>query len=232
MIDWHSHVLPGIDDGSRNITESIGMLKMLAEQNVDTVIATPHFYANNSSVDTFIKRRNEAYISMSDSISDSMPRIYLGAEVAYYDGISRLDGLEKLRIENSKLLLLEMPSVRWSDYTVSELMEMSSISGMRLILAHIERYMHMQKAETFGKLLECGICMQINASCFDSLWTRRKALQMLSCGAVKFIGSDCHNLSTRRPNISHAFEYMEKKLGRDFLNAFNEYGHTRFTNNN
>ena len=50
MIDWHSHVLPQMDDGSKSAEESLAMLKMQSEQGVDTVIATPHFYANDESL--------------------------------------------------------------------------------------------------------------------------------------------------------------------------------------
>ena len=53
MIDWHSHVLPALDDGSRSVDESLALLKMLSEQGVDTVIATPHFYADRESLSSF-----------------------------------------------------------------------------------------------------------------------------------------------------------------------------------
>ena len=64
MIDWHSHILPGIDDGSRDVSESLALIEKLSEQGVDTVVATPHFYADDNSVDAFLEKRNKAYEAM------------------------------------------------------------------------------------------------------------------------------------------------------------------------
>ena len=99
MIDWHSHVLPGVDDGSRDLTESLAMLSSLASQGVSFVVATPHFIANNESVDDFLERRNNASALLSEKITDGMPGVILGAEVKYYSGISHMAELEKLLFE-------------------------------------------------------------------------------------------------------------------------------------
>lgn len=61
MIDFHSHILPGIDDGSASVEESLKLLEMLAEQGVKTVVATPHFYPDRTSVSDFLRRRDAAY---------------------------------------------------------------------------------------------------------------------------------------------------------------------------
>ena len=55
MIDWHSHILPKLDDGSEDLKQSLDMLAMLAEQGVQRVVATPHFRANKESVDAFLQ---------------------------------------------------------------------------------------------------------------------------------------------------------------------------------
>ena len=60
-IDFHSHILPGIDDGSRSVEESVELLDMMAADGVDIVCATPHFYMHEISIEKFIKRRNEAW---------------------------------------------------------------------------------------------------------------------------------------------------------------------------
>jgi len=69
VIDFHAHILPHVDDGSKNIDESLLMLKSLAEQNVKLVVATPHFYANDESVDEFIERRNVSYELLKVNVS-------------------------------------------------------------------------------------------------------------------------------------------------------------------
>ena len=138
MIDWHTHILPGMDDGSRDPAESLAMLEALASQGIRTVIATPHFYANDESLATFLERRQQA-MDRLQAAGVSKPRILLGAEVRYYQGISRLEGLKELRIRGSKLLLLEMPMTKWTQSMVRELIEMAGRSSIRIVLAHVER---------------------------------------------------------------------------------------------
>ena len=227
MIDWHSHILPKMDDGSRSVSESISLLAMQAEQGVRTVIATPHFYANDETVESFLKRRKESFACLQEVLPEKMPKIVLGAEVRYYRGISRLSELKALRVEGSKILLLEMPETKWSEDVVRELIEMSSMSKVRLVLAHIERYYDLQAPAVWNRLYESGIMMQVNASFFDSFSTKRKALSWVKKGRIHFIGSDCHNLTTRKPMIGKAFATIEKKLGNEYLMALNEYGYSK-----
>lgn len=60
IIDFHSHILPGIDDGARNLETAMGMLSQVREQHVDIMVATPHFYASRDRIDTFLQRREKA----------------------------------------------------------------------------------------------------------------------------------------------------------------------------
>lgn len=77
VIDFHSHILPGIDDGSRNVETSIGMLRMCKEHGVDTMIATPHFYADSNTVERFIDSRQKAYDKvMAENMG--IPQIIMG----------------------------------------------------------------------------------------------------------------------------------------------------------
>lgn len=229
MIDWHAHILPGIDDGSKNVEESVKLLEMLSSQNIDTVIATPHFYADRQSLDDFLIKRNEAYEKLKPHILDNAPDILLGAEVAYYDGISRLEGFKKLRVENRKVLLLEMPMTKWSEYTVGEIEEISSMGNLTLVLAHVERCIKYQSMKTLERLYDCGVYMQLNASFFNRLGTRKRAVDMIMHGDAHFIGSDCHNTTTRPPQIGQAYEYLKKKLGSDGLKQFDSFGHSKLS---
>lgn len=226
MIDWHSHILPGMDDGSRDVAESISLIEMQAAQGVSTVIATPHFYANDESVESFLDRRKEAFETLNKELPEGSPEILLGAEVRYYQGISRMPGLKDLRIQGSKLLLLEMPMTRWTEYMIRELIELSGMSGIRVVLAHIERYLSLQKQDVWARAYENGILMQVNASFFLSLTSRRKAISLLQEGDIHFVGSDCHNLTSRPPQIGKAFEYLQKKLGDEYIDQMNEYGYS------
>lgn len=225
LIDWHSHILPQIDDGSRNTAESIRMLETLASQGVKTVIATPHFYANDESVVSFLERRNKAFEGLKIHLGENSPEILLGAEVKYYQGISRMESLKDLRIEGSKLLLLEMPVSTWSEYTVKELSELSCKGDINIILAHIERYIGYQKRSVFERIIEDDILMQANASFFSSLASRKKAVSLLKQGVIHFLGSDCHNMTSRPPKIDKAFNILSKKFGKDYIGQMNEYGY-------
>ncbi len=229
MIDWHSHVLPGMDDGSKDLQESTALLDMLRQQGVDTVIATPHFYPNNESAARFLQRRAEACQRLAPCLSAEMPRVLCGAEVYYYPGISRLTQLPQLCIAN-KLLLLEMPLSKWTEFTVRELIELAQCSRFILVLAHIERYLPLQSKATWNRLYEAGILMQVNASFFLRFRTRRKAITMLRQGRIHLIGSDCHNTTSRPPLIGEARNIICKKLGEAFFSQFIEQGYALLLN--
>ena len=229
MIDWHSHVLPLMDDGSKSVEETLLLLKMQAEQGAKSVIATPHFYANDESVDSFLERREKSYELIKGSLSDALPKVLLGAEVAYYSGISRMEGLSKLCIEGTKLLLLEMPFSKWTDYVINEIYELASQGSVVVILAHIERYLGLQSIKVFEDLLDYGVIMQVNASFFCRFSTKRTAIKLLRRGTVKLVGSDAHNLLTRPPRLVDAYKKIEKNLGKDFIWDMDEYGNYLLT---
>lgn len=232
MIDWHSHILPEMDDGSRDVGESVSLLEMQRKQGVDTVIATPHFYADEESVTSFLERRGEALERLKPQLPPDAPAIRLGAEVYYYAGISRLENLKALRIEGTELLLLEMPMTAWTEFMVKELAELSAKSGIVVVLAHVERYLSLQKKSLWKELARNGVQMQVNANAFSSFSRRRKAMTLMKNGLVRFVGSDCHNVATRPPNIGNAFEIIEKRFGNDFISQLNEYGSSLLVKNN
>ena len=223
MIDFHAHILPSVDDGSKSVDESLKLLEMLTAQGVESVLATSHYYADRESPQSFLERRATAYDALKPFLDSKCPEILLGAEVRFYDGISRLSELCSLRIENTKLLLLEMPFARWTEYTVKELCELSCSNELVVVLAHIERYLNMQDRGVFEYLREHGVLMQVNASFFADLLSRRKALRMLKSGLIDALGSDCHNTHVRRPRINEAINVIKRNFGDTFVDDFAEY---------
>lgn len=222
MIDFHSHILPGVDDGSASVEESLKLLALLAEQGVDTVVATPHYYPDRASASDFLRKRAQAYERLCECALDGLPRILLGAEVKYYDSISRHAELELLCAGSSKVLLLEMPFSRWSEMTVKEVEKLARSRGVTVVLAHIERYLAFQTPETWQRLFESGVLTQVNASFFIGL-KKRRALNMLAAGMINVIGSDCHNLTTRQPQIGRAAEVISKRFGSECLDYISEF---------
>lgn len=222
MIDYHSHILPGMDDGSRNVQESITLLRMLADQGVTTVVATPHFYADDESVENFLARRHVAYQSLMEVLREvepfGTPTIRCGAEVRYYAGISHMEDLGKLCTEGTKLLLIELSMTTWSEYTVRELVDMAIGGKVRPVMAHLERYMRFQKRDTLERLYDSGMLMQFNADFFVD--KKRQALAMFRKGQIHLIGSDCHDPKRRPPRIGEAYAAIAKKIGEDTCRAF------------
>lgn len=224
MIDWHCHVLPKMDDGSRSVEESLKLIEMQQAQGVETIVATPHFYANDESVEAFLQRRKASFDLLKQSLPENSPKIILGAEVRYYHGISKFKDLKALRAEGSEVLLLEMPFSKWTEYMVRELTEISLMGDVKLVLAHIERYLSLQSRELWDYILGSEIFTQVNAGFFASSLTRRRAISMLRRGEIHFLGSDCHNLTSRYPKLDKAQDVIKKKFGESFINQMNEYG--------
>lgn len=215
MVDFHCHCLPGIDDGSRSVEESIKILEMLSGQGINSVVATPHFIANNETVDDFLERRQKSYESLSEKLLDNLPCIRLGAEVEFYEGISNLTGLNKLCIEGTDIILLEMPNVKWTQGVINELYRLVSLGNIQIMLAHIERCLFLQDWEVVDYLLRNDVIMQSNASNFIGFLTKRKACKYLKDNIIHVLGSDSHNITSRPPRIKEALDVIEKKLGND-----------------
>lgn len=223
MIDFHSHILPEIDDGAQSVDESIAMLKMLKEQGVNTVALTSHYIATDESPEEFLNKRQEAFETLKAEIAqrkEQLPDLMLGAEVYYYPGILKMDNLSELTLSDTNVLLLEMPMAPWSEFNIRELIEFANFSDIQIVMAHIERYIKFQKKGTVERLLESGILMQSNASFFFSRKTKRKALKMFDKGQIHFIGSDCHNLEYRPPRISDAIDVIKDKFSTDAVDQF------------
>lgn len=232
MIDFHTHILPNIDDGSQSAEESILMLQKLKNQGCEVVAATSHFIADKDTPASFFKRRANAYEVMKSMMEESMlsfPEILLGAEVLYYPGISRLSDLSSFCLGNSKLLLLEMPMSRWNEYTIRELIEMTCSSEILVVLAHFERYIDLQNKDIWRRLADSGIMFQANASFFLNTRTGRKALKMLKSGRIHFLGSDCHNIKHRPPRIGNAISVIHDKLGSEFVEEWERFQKSFFS---
>lgn len=228
MTDFHSHILPGIDDGASNVSESLKMLAMMQEQGVRRVVATPHFYANHDHPQRFLERRQAAENALRKALPNKKPpQIYVGAEVRYFDGMSDCGLLEKLTIGQSKYLLVEMPNSVWSERHFRELLGIYQKTGITPVIAHMDRYI--SPFQTHGipdALAQLPVLVQVNATFFTNFATRRMALRLLRNDQIHLIGSDCHNLTDRKPNLSEATQIIQKKLGDDALKRIAQYEKT------
>ena len=111
-----------------------------------------------------------------------------------------------------------MPESPWSDRMYQEISDLHKNHGLTPIIAHVERYF--SPFRTYGipeKLAEMPVMVQSNANFFLRSGTRRMALNMLSKHKIHLIGSDCHNLTSRPPNLAEAVQVIEQKIGPSAL---------------
>lgn len=219
LIDFHTHILPRVDDGSHSINESLQMIRTLTDLGVNCIALTPHFYAGSDTPERFLERRNSSLVALQDAIDSqkdlSNVKLIPGAEIQYFEGITVMSELERFTLGNKGCLLVEMPMCKWATHMVNDLLELQSRGGLKIVLAHVERYLFAQKKEIIHRLLSAGIKMQVNASFFNDIMSRRRAVNLLKNGVIHVVGSDCHNMSTRAPNIGKAYNMIVKKLGAD-----------------
>lgn len=224
MIDFHSHILPGIDDGSENLETSLQMVAALKEQGADTICATSHFYATERTPQRFLFRREEAFEALKGSLPADAPKILLGAEVLYFPGIAHMEELPELCLEGTNLLLLEMPFERWTEYMIREVMDIAHSGRFTILLAHIERYYFQQPVSVWDSFLDNNILMQSNAEYFLPFLSRIRALKLLKQGRIHLLGSDCHNMSDRAPRLQEARTIIKNRTSDDYLDYIDELG--------
>jgi protein-tyrosine phosphatase len=236
-VDLHTHLLPGMDDGSRDIAESLEMLDIMRQQGVDMVAATPHYINTLETIDNFISRRRLAFEELDAASREGevktriFPRIIQGAEARFYAGMSQDEKVRELCIEGTDKLLLEMPFGIWTSAVVNETYKLTTVLGVVPIIAHVERYdIDGRNKERFVEIQEMGAIIQSNAEFFISRRTKTFALTMLERGYVDVVASDCHNIGERAPNLGDAADVIRGKLGKGMIDALNAYAGTLVPN--
>ena len=233
VTDFHCHILPGIDDGSRNLETSLQMLQMEWEQGIRRIVCTPHFYAHRDRVDDFLARRQQAFEQVQEALQKKNPADFpacqmqfrLGAEVAFFQGISRAGQLKELTIEGTKNLLLEMEFCPWDKHVIEELDDITNL-GYTIILAHLERYFGFGENKRYIKeMLDMDkVYVQINAETLLDWKSRGKPMKMFRKGQAHLLGSDSHGAHHRIPNLGPGREALAAKLGEDILEEIDERG--------
>ena len=220
LIDFHSHVLPGIDDGSKSVEMSIQMLRVEAQQGIGHVVATPHFYPQYDTPERFLKRRAAAEIALREEMQKhtGMPELSVGAEVYYFPGISDSEGISELTIDQKRCILIEMPTSSWTEAMYRELEGIYVKRGLIPIVAHIDRYIGRFHNRGILKRLEhMPVLIQANAEFFLEKNTTSMALRMLKQNQIHLLGSDCHNLSSRKPELGEVLGRIRDRLGDEAM---------------
>ena len=214
--DFHSHILPGVDDGSKTVEESLKLLRMQAQQGVAQVVATPHFYANHDTPERFLRRRAAAWEALREAMVQEagLPQVVLGAEVYYFPGISDSEVLPQLTIGQKSYMMLEMPAVPWTQNMYREIENIYAKHGITPIMAHIDRYLSpLRYRQILMQLEELPVLVQANSAFFLRPMTAPLALRMLKENRIHLLGLDCHDCIRRRPDLGEAVQKIEKHLG-------------------
>lgn len=227
MIDFHSHLLPEIDDGSKSIEETIKMLAQEYEQGVCQIVATPHFYASRNSVEHFLKQRGKSLERVRAAMEGKewIPVIYPGAEIYYFPEMGKAEQLKKLCVEGTRLLLVELPFCQWTKDMLRDIRHLIEKQNFNVVLAHVERYYGFQKDRSvWNEMIQMPLMLQLNGECFLNWKKRRFGIHMLQSGKEILLGSDCHNLVNRSPNLKEAREIILKKSGEEVLSKIDRLG--------
>lgn len=220
MTDFHSHVLPCLDDGSVSVEQSIEMLRAEAEQGITHVIATPHFYAGRTTPERFLEKRERSEAMLREAMAKhaGLPKLSVGAEVHFFPGISDSDAIKLLTIAKKDCILLEMADSPWGEYAYREILQIWEKQGLTPIIAHVDRYIGPWRDYGIPARLEkLPVAVQANAEFFLRPSTSSMAMRMLSRGQIHVIGSDCHNMGARKPNLGQALQRIEKRLGPEAI---------------
>ncbi len=236
MIDFHSHILPGMDDGAASPEESIQMLKMSAQQGVDTIFATCHFYADKEDPAHFLKRRKTAFENLRSyywSIGDvnfNIPVIYPGAEVYYFPGIAACEEIIPLALGNTGLIMVEPPMMPFTRRILDEIEAIGTNLNLIPVVAHLDRYCRLLRDDSLFELLsERRILIQVNASFFLNRDSEEFALKLLEKEMFQLLGSDCHNTTSRAPNLGLAAEKINTRNLNNSLAKLNELSYNILT---
>ncbi|MCR5825202.1 MAG: hypothetical protein K6G54_01420 [Oscillospiraceae bacterium] len=228
MTDLHTHILPGMDDGSKHVAMSLAMLRSEWQQGVTAVVLTPHFYRDMERTDDFLRRRSEAYDALRRAVDGcapedrrALPALSLGAEVAWVAGMGAWRRVQELCYEGTHYLLLEPPFQAWNEQFFHDVYDLMN-RGFTPVIAHIDRYLGTQKPEALERLFSLGLPTQISAEPFLHWGSRGRMLRCLRSGRAQLLISDCHNMETRPPNLGAAMELIRKKLGAQAESLFDE----------
>lgn len=216
MFDIHCHILPGVDDGARNIVETKKMLEMAWQEGIERIIATPHFNADMRA-DVFAEW-NKAYKATCKIARriDHKFKIHTGAEIYYDSRIPKL--LEKrypITLNKTKYILLEFSFDINMTFLLDALFELQ-ILGYLPIMAHIERYQILHDESNVKNLTNRGIHLQVNASTLlgkSGTKVKNLMLNWIQKGYIDFIATDAHGIEVRRPQVRQAIELLDKKVG-------------------
>lgn len=222
MIDIHSHVLFGVDDGSKDIKQSINMIKEAINAGFDTICATPHylepyFKNNKRENDKVLGKLQEELIKQDIKIN-----LILSNEVYITTNVKELLEFKKIStIGDSKYLLIEFPMNHEIKYVKDMLIEIRDL-GYKIIIAHPERYSYVQKDISYlNDFLDMGIIFQCNYGSIIGKYgmaAKSTIKKLLKRKMVQCFGTDSHRDMSTYNDMKKILKKIEKVAGTDYYN--------------
>ena len=224
LIDFHTHLLPAIDDGSQSVAESLDMLETLRTQNVGCAVATPHFYSNRTGLTDFLHQRDKSYEMLHSECKNLGIKVIPGAEVSFFRGIGKAEELKQLCIADTNVLLLEMPFVQWTEHELTGFHRILD-RGIIPVIAHVERYYPFQRnLSVFNEGINLPVFLQINAEALQVRRPRKFVFNLIENGFPILLGTDCHDMKKRKPDLLPGREILIRKYGIAYLEGMDAQG--------
>lgn len=223
MIDIHSHVLPGIDDGAKTIEKTLEMLKIAEKNGIKKIVATPHFYRGyyENNYENICKIVQEVNIKSKKIEIDV--EIFPGQEVFLDNHTVELfkEGIIK-GINGTKYMLIELPMETMPKNALDVIYELR-IQGVIPIIAHPERYKYIiEKPSLINEFIDEKCLFQINSGSIEGIFgskVKKTAETLVSHGNCEFIASDAHSTNVRCPKLKGALEIVNN-FNLDFESKF------------
>ena len=219
LLDFHSHILPGMDDGARLPTEGVEMLLSEKKAGITDVCLTSHYYADENSISSYLNRRQYAYDRLRSELKDALsnhPSLHLSAEVHYFKGMADAPLLDMLCCGASDLILIEPPMREWDEEFYAELDRISDYRGLRPVIAHLDRYVSLLgDSSLIQKVKEKGYLVQFNIEAFLDRDMMHYSCGLLRRGEIDFLGSDAHDLTSRPIEWKDFLRVLDNEKLRD-----------------
>lgn len=220
-IDIHSHILPGMDDGARNIEQSLEMLRIAEEQGICIMYATPHYMPGKGKPS--IERIERKIRELQDAADQAGIRVSIRPGVEYYYMEEILELFEQgkvITLGDSNCVLIEFDPSADRLYIRNALEEVISF-GYTPILAHVERYISMmEKGFTYvEEYRNMGVMMQVNSASVSGdvgKKTQKNVKAMLKKHLIDFVATDAHSARSRAPYMEKTAKLLEKKYGKKY----------------
>lgn len=219
LMDIHTHILPGVDDGAQNIQEALCLCHLAWEKGTRAIILTPHhrgIYKNDPAI------LQAVFGNFRQTLKKELPKmsLYLGCEVRFGDDIQQKFASGKLLcMADSRYVLLEFASTAFRAQIISGIIQCISAEKVPII-AHAERYSaFLTDLSLVDEVLKMGAYIQLNADSVmgkHGFFVKRFCRKLLKAEKVHFIASDAHDPKRRPPNLLRCYNRICKKYGEKY----------------